>query len=141
MAKKPTKKQSGIGGPILVIVVLYALLHSGIASGGGSYNCRHLEHLWVRAGGSISSEIQAADVGMAESSGNSRAYNSTPCAPNSNAEGIWQICMPLNSKYVPGGNAYDPLANAQAAVIMSGDGKNWNPWPDSYTSGQSPGQC
>lgn len=60
---------------------------------------------------------------MAESGGKSWAIS-----PSSDF-GLWQI----NSGH--GALAtLDPLANAKAAILISSNGANWNPWT-TYTSG------
>lgn len=137
--KRQQQASGGGGGFIVLLIIIYLVIHLSGGGYAGSATCRHLEHLWVRAGGT-SSAIYAADVAMAESSGQD-VENPQPCAPGSNAIGYWQICMPLNAKYVPGGDAYNGLANAKAAVTISGDGSNWGPWPDPFTAGQVAGQC
>lgn len=94
----------------------------------GSYNQQSLMQLWIANGGSPSTAQNAACHAMQESSGDPNAQNSTPCSPGSYAEGLWQICMPLNARYVPGGNAKDPNANAKAAILMSHNGADWSAW-------------
>lgn len=94
----------------------------------GSYNQSSLQQLWIANGGSPSTAQNAACHGMQESGGDPQAKNSTPCSPGSYAEGLWQICMPLNAHYVPGGNAFDPNANAKAAILMSHNGADWSAW-------------
>ena len=58
-----------------------------------------------------------AGVALVESSGNPDAYNS------SGASGLWQIEIPINQSYVPGGagNVFNALDNAKAAVALSGN--------------------
>jgi hypothetical protein len=74
-----------------------------------------------------------AAIALAESSGNSDAessYNDN----GSKAQGLWQIEMPLNASYVPGGNAFNPAANAVGAVrILASQGPD--AWEEAYTSG------
>lgn len=95
---------------------------------GTTFTTGQLQSLWVLAGGSPSTMARAACIAMAESRGDSAARNPAPCAIGSYAEGLWQICMPLNSRYVPGGDAFNPLANAKAAVTMSQNGTDWSQW-------------
>jgi Lysozyme like domain len=94
----------------------------------GSYNQSSLQQLWISNGGNPSAAQNAACHGMQESGGDPNAKNGSPCSPGSYAEGLWQICMPLNARYVPGGNAFDPNANAKAAILMSNNGSNWSAW-------------
>lgn len=104
---------------------------------GTHFNYAQLEGLWINAGGDKAVAYIAAAIAMAESGGFSQAKNTLPCAPGSYAEGLWQICMPLNQKVVPGGNAYDPAANAQAAVALYKN-SGWSPWS---TYGKCPGSA
>jgi LysM repeat protein len=95
----------------------------------GRYTCSGLEALWERAGGRSSQAFIAAEIAMAESGGNPWAHSPT------NDFGLWQI------NGVHGSLAtYDPLGNARAAVIISGNGHNWFPWT-TYTSGAYRGRC
>lgn len=84
------------------------------------YNFSQLENLWMQGGGSALSAPIAAAIGLAESGGNSDEISKT------NDWGVWQI----NN----GGQAMlDPLANAQRAVSMSGNGANWRPWCSAWS--------
>src|SRR5215472_14546336 len=80
------------------------------------YTYAQLMGLWIKNGGSKALAPVMAAIAMAESGGDPNAYNPQTCGGGSHAEGLWQICMPMNAKYVPGGSAYVPAANAQAAV-------------------------
>jgi LysM repeat protein len=95
----------------------------------GTLGCGGLEALWLAAGGRQSSAFIAAEIAMAESGGNQFAHSPT------NDFGYWQI------NGVHGSMAtYNPMGNARAAVSISGDGSNWNPWT-TYTSGAYQGKC
>lgn len=84
------------------------------------YNFGQLETLWRQGGGSALTAPMAAAVALAESGGNSDEVSKT------NDWGIWQI----NN----GGQAMlNPLANAQRAVSMSGNGANWRPWCSAWS--------
>jgi hypothetical protein len=110
------------------------------SEGGGQghlYGYADLEGLWINAGGDRSLAYIAAAIAMAESGGCTTAKNSLPCAPGSYAQGLWQICMPLNAAFVPGGNAYDPAANAKAAVAIY-QNQGWGAWT---TYGGCPGSA
>lgn len=76
------------------------------------YNRAGLERLWIRAGGAPHEARRMAAIALAESKGNPQAHNP------SGASGLWQVMMPANAGYVPGGqaNVYNPHANAVAAV-------------------------
>jgi hypothetical protein len=86
-----------------------------------------IKALWTQAGGSSSAQNMAAAIAMAESSGSPSAKH-----VNSNGtidRGLWQI----NSIW-GGLSTFDRLGNARAAVKISGNGRNWNPW-SVYKSG------
>lgn len=83
-----------------------------------TYTYAQLEGLWTQAGGSSTLAPLMAAIALAESSGDSNSKNTEPCGTGSYAEGLWQICFPLNSQYVPGGNPLVPSANASAAVAI-----------------------
>lgn len=93
-----------------------------------TYTYEDLEGIWIRNGGSPAAAPVAAAVAMAESQGNSDAVNRNN--PDGSTDwGLWQI----NS--VHGAQAtLDPDGNAQAAVAISNNGTNWNPWT-TYRSG------
>jgi hypothetical protein len=68
----------------------------------------------------------AAAVAMAESGGNTNAYGD---AQYGGSLGLWQINLPWHPQYQANPNAlYDPTFNAKAALAISSDGTNWNPW-------------
>jgi cell wall-associated NlpC family hydrolase len=95
----------------------------------GTLGCADLETLWERAGGPPSSARIAASIAMAESSGRQYATG------GAGERGYWQINPDHGSL-----STYDPLANAHAAVILSGKGTNWSAWT-TYTSGVYAGRC
>jgi hypothetical protein len=96
----------------------------------GTLGCPGLEELWEEAGGSPAQAVMAASIAMAESSGEQYATGLV------GERGYWQI----NPNHGPVLSTYDPLGNAQAAVIISADGTNWTPWT-TYTSGAYLGRC
>jgi LysM repeat protein len=95
----------------------------------GTLSCRGLEELWEEAGGSSAHADTAASIAMAESSG--RQFATGPVGER----GYWQI-NPNHGTL----STYDPLGNAKAAVIISDNGTNWNPWT-TFTSGAYRGRC
>jgi Transglycosylase SLT domain len=82
-----------------------------------TYTFAQLEGLWIQAGGSPALAPLMAGVAEVESGGNPQAYNP------SGASGLWQIEIPVNESYVPGGaaNVFNALDNAKAAVALSGN--------------------
>ena len=95
----------------------------------GTLGCPELQELWEEAGGSGAQALTAASIAMAESSGQQYATGAA------GERGYWQINPDHGSL-----STYDPLSNAKAAVIISGDGTNWTPWT-TYTSGAYLGRC
>jgi hypothetical protein len=98
---------------------------------GGTLSCSGLEALWEAAGGSSGEAFMAAEIAMAESSG--QQYAVSP----SDDYGYWQINMP---SWGPGLATFDPIGNAKAAIQISQDGTNWSPWT-TYVTGAYEGQC
>ena len=82
-----------------------------------TYSFSQLEELWIQAGGSKALAPLMAGVAEVESGGNPQAYNP------SGASGLWQIEIPVNARFVPGGaaNVFNALDNAKAAVALSGN--------------------
>jgi len=103
------------------------------ARGGGTLDCSQLEALWDSAGGNPGDAFMAAEIATAESGGEQYATDND--GDGTTDEGYWQI----NTSH--GGLAtYDPYGNARAAVIISGDGTDWEPWV-TYQTGAYAGQC
>jgi LysM repeat protein len=84
----------------------------------GVYSPSQLGALWLAAGGSPAAESTAECIAHFESGGRADALSPT------DDEGLWQINVPAH----PALATYDPMGNARAAVIISGDGTNWGPW-------------
>jgi LysM repeat protein len=95
----------------------------------GMYSCSGLEQLWDQAGGNSADAFMAAEIAMAESSGNPNAISPT------DDFGLWQI------NAVNGALAtLNPFDNARSAITLSDDGANWGPWT-TFTSGAYSGKC
>ena len=99
-----------------------------------------LETLWNQAGGPPSAAPVAAAIAEAESSGRTDALNDNP-ATGDYSVGPWQINYFGSLR--PGRTAQfgspeqllaSPLRDARAAVSISNQGANFNPWT-TYTSG------
>jgi Lysozyme like domain len=84
-----------------------------------------IENLWITNGGNPSSAPIAAAIAMAESSGNPLASNP------SGATGLWQILESAHPQWSVQ-QLQNPNTNAQAAIAISNNGSNWNPW-QTYT--------
>jgi LysM repeat protein len=97
----------------------------------GTLDCSGLEALWEQAGGSSSEAFMAAEIAMAESGGNQYAVSPT------SDYGYWQINLP---SWGPTLATFNPLGNAKAAIQISDDGSNWEPWT-TYQTGAYAGRC
>jgi LysM repeat protein len=96
----------------------------------GTLGCSGLEALWEAAGGSHGEAFMAAEIAMAESGGNQYALSPT------NDYGYWQI----NGSHGPAEATFNAMGNAKAAIAISDDGRDWDPWT-TYTSGAYAGRC
>ena len=96
----------------------------------GKLNCSGLEALWEAAGGSHTEAFMAAEIAEAESGGNQYALSPT------NDYGYWQI----NGSHGPAMATFNAMGNAKAAIAISDDGCDWDPWT-TYTSGAYAGRC
>jgi len=95
----------------------------------GSYSCSGLEQLWEQAGGNSADAFMAAEIAMAESSGNPNAISPT------DDFGLWQINASNGALAT-----LNPFENAKSAIDLSDNGTNWGPWT-TYTSGAYSGKC
>jgi LysM repeat protein len=106
-----------------------ATLSSSASKLTGTLGCSGLEALWEAAGGSHGEAFMAAEIAMAESGGNQYALSPT------NDYGYWQI----NGSH--GALAtFNAMGNAKAAIIISDDGRDWDPWT-TYVTGAYEGRC
>ncbi|HEX6521058.1 MAG TPA: LysM peptidoglycan-binding domain-containing protein [Streptosporangiaceae bacterium] len=96
----------------------------------GTLSCSGLEQLWEQAGGSPSEAFMAAEIAMAESGGNQNAVSPTDDL------GYWQINVAAHGSMA----TFNPIGNAKAAISISSDGINWNPWT-TYQTGAYKGKC
>jgi hypothetical protein len=93
------------------------------------YSCADLESLWIEEGGNPDAAFVAAEIATAESGGNPNAISPT------DDFGLWQI------NAVHGAMAsLDPYVNAQAAIVISDNGADWEPWT-TYQTGAYIGRC
>lgn len=90
-----------------------------------TYSYSQLEGLWEQAGGSAALAPVMAAIAMAESSGNSNAYNP------SGATGLWQIKGAVNP--ADQSNLTNPQVNAKEAVLKY-NSQGLGAWV-TYTSG------
>ena len=84
----------------------------------GIYSYAALEALWRSVGGSPAVEATAACIAEHESGGNPDAISPTD---------DWGL-MQINASWGPAMATLNPVANMEAAVKISYDGTDWNPW-------------
>lgn len=98
-------------------------VHVAIDSGapGVGDGIGQIRSLWTSEGGDPSKQNLAAAVAMAESSGNANASNRN--SDGSIDRGLWQINSIHGSL-----STFNRGGNARAAIKISGNGRNWNPW-------------
>jgi LysM repeat protein len=96
----------------------------------GTLGCSGLEALWEAAGGSHGEAFMAAEIAMAESGGNQYALSPT------DDYGYWQI----NASHGPAQATFNAMGNAKAAIAISDDGHDWDPWT-TYVTGAYAGRC
>ena len=96
----------------------------------GTLGCSGLEALWEDAGGSQATAFIAAEIAMAESGGDQYALSPT------DDYGYWQI----NASHGPAMATFNALGNAQAAIAISDNGTDWDPWT-TYVTGAYEGRC
>jgi LysM repeat protein len=106
-----------------------ATLSSSDTQLSGTLGCSGLEALWEAAGGSHSAAFMAAEIAMAESGGQQYALSPT------DDYGYWQINASHGALAT-----YNPIGNAKAAIIISDDGTDWDPWT-TYVTGAYEGRC
>lgn len=97
-------------------------------------NFGQIETLWVQNGGDPKWAPLAAGIAMAESGGDTGALNNNPSTGDYSV-GLWQINYfanllgPRSASYgSPSELLKDPNRQAAAAVNLSGNGANWQPW-------------
>ncbi len=96
----------------------------------GTLGCSGLEALWEAAGGTHGEAFMAAEIAMAESGGNQYALSPT------DDYGYWQI----NASHGPSMATFNAMGNAKAAISISDDGHDWDPWT-TYVTGAYAGRC
>ncbi len=108
--------------------------------GTGKLSTAQLMALWVKAGGNPAQARTAAAIAQAESSGRVGALNNNPSTGDYSV-GPWQINYYAGLRAgrtaqfgTPQHLMTDPLANARAAVSLSGGGRDFSPW-STYKSG------
>jgi hypothetical protein len=103
------------------------------ASEQGTLGCAGLEALWESVGGSRAAAFTAAEIAMAESSG--QQYATLVNTDGTTDRGYWQI----NSSH-GALSTYAAAGNARAAVVISANGTDWSPWV-TWQTGAYAGKC
>jgi hypothetical protein len=71
--------------------------------------------------------VYAVEICLAESGGNTDAISPT------GARGLWQIILfASRASYINDSNWRDPVVNARAMIILSGNLQNWAPWTPAW---------
>jgi hypothetical protein len=100
---------------------------------GGTLGCAGLERLWISEGGSRSAAFTAAEIAMAESSG--QQYATMHNTNGTTDRGYFQINSIWGAL-----STYDAAGNARAAIRISHDGTDWSPWV-TYDRNLYQGKC
>jgi len=99
------------------------------ASGAGDYGLAQLQALWTSNGGDAATAFEAAQVALAESSGNPEVTSANPDGGTN--VGLWQ----LDTRGVGAGytvaQLQDPDTNARITIMASANGTSWTQWADS----------
>lgn len=94
----------------------------------GNYTLSSLQALWQSQGGSSQTAFVAANVAMAESSGNAKITSSNPDGGIN--VGLWQ----LDTRGVGSGytveQLQDPATNCRITVMATANGTKWTEWAD-----------
>lgn len=92
-----------------------------------TYNATQLASLWILAGGSQATSVNAACHAMQESSGNPLALSANPDGGTN--VGLWQLDTPggKGAGYTVS-QLQNPLTNARVAVTASSGGRDWSAW-------------
>jgi LysM repeat protein len=129
-ASEQAPASASVADSVQVSASTSASVSNSPAALSGTLGCSSLEQLWEQAGGSPSEAFTAAEIAMAESGGNQFAVSPTA------DYGYWQI-----NKAAHGSMAtFDPIGNAKAAISISSDGSDWEPWT-TFQTGAYQGKC
>ncbi len=85
---------------------------------------QELADVWLSAGGNPRAATMAAAVALRESGGRPNARN---LSKREDSRGLWQINVRAHPQWALR-NLYNPRVNAQAAIAISSNGRNWSPW-------------
>jgi predicted dienelactone hydrolase len=98
----------------------------------GTYSSLELQALWSSQGGAQNTSFEAAQIALAESSGNPLATSSNPDGGTN--VGLWQ----LDTKGVGAGytvaQLQDPATNARITIMHTANGTSWAQWADAVVS-------
>jgi Lysozyme like domain len=100
---------------------------------GGTLGCSGLEDLWKASGGTPGAAFTAAEIAMAESSG--QQYATMHNTNGTTDRGYFQVNSIWGAL-----STYDAMGNARAAVQISHNGTDWSPWV-TFNNGMYQGKC
>lgn len=105
---------------------------TGMPASQGSYTEAGLEKLWTDNGGPADTAAFAAQVAMAESSGNASATSANPDGGTN--VGLWQLDTKGVGSGYPVQDLMDANLNCQITIMATGGGVNWQEWGDPVTA-------
>jgi hypothetical protein len=94
------------------------------APSGGALSTQQLAELWKSQGGQPRQASMAAAVASLESGGRPTAHNLSRIE---DSRGLWQINVRAHPTWAVR-DLYNPRVNAQAAIAISRNGRDWSPW-------------
>lgn len=110
----------------------------GNTGGGGAYTQSALAALWTAHGGDVLTANFAAQVALAESSGDAAITSRNPDGGTN--VGLWQLDTPggVGAGYSVA-QLQDPATNARVTIMATGNGRNWAQWSDPVVNALGPG--
>lgn len=99
-------------------------------STGGTLDANAIAQYAAAAGFSGSDLVTAVAVALAESGGNTQAYNPETAAGTPQGQGsfgLWQVYLKAHPEF-QGWNLFDPTQNATAAFRVYSAGSSFRPW-------------
>jgi hypothetical protein len=133
MARKRKLLSAAIGVSLGLYLASHLILPHDPPVPRGVLDCAQVEQLWEQEGGAPTAAFMAAEIAEAESSGHEDA---TDRDSNGTVDrGLFQVNSAHGSL-----STYNVDANVRAAVYLSDDGENWEPWR-TYVTGAYIGQC
>jgi hypothetical protein len=98
----------------------------------GSYSLTQLQALWTESGGDAATAYAAANIAIAESSGNPNVTSANPDGGTN--VGLWQLDTLGKGAGYTIAQLQSPSLNAQITILQTANGTNWSGWADSVVS-------